>query len=247
MDRTSVSRREFMFATRPAQSLAYVGGQPPKGLRGFGVRPRRSGTWQATSGRSKGAYRGSEELELVVGIVVVELVAIALILVIADCSFVETVPRRAAQLAGGGPVADPLASARSIPASRAKVSARVGTSSTGMSGETRRSPRGRCALWPRTIGRCESTWLGGAGQGGNREVEVGREPPAGAGIRLVECGAALESDQRENATLGQMTQQQILGDVDDRGIATLWRLGRRVAQDVALGQPDVVGTVHATG
>jgi uncharacterized cupin superfamily protein len=67
MDRTSVSRREFMFATRPAQSLAYVGGQPPKGLRGFGVRPRRSGTWQATSGRSKGAYRGSEELELVVG------------------------------------------------------------------------------------------------------------------------------------------------------------------------------------
>ena len=28
----------------------------------------------------------------------------------------------------------------------------------------RRSPRGPSALWPRAIGRCESTWLGGAGQ-----------------------------------------------------------------------------------
>jgi hypothetical protein len=44
-----------------------------------------------------------------------------------------------------------------------------------------------------------------------------------------------------------MTQQQILCDVDDRGVATLRRLGRRVAQEVALGQPDIVGTVHAMG
>jgi hypothetical protein len=84
-------------------------------------------------------------------------------------------------------------------------------------------------------------------EGRYREVEVGREPPGGAGIRFSECGAALESDQSEDTALGQMTQQQILCDIDDRGVATLRRLGRRVAKEVALGQPDVVGKVHARG
>ena len=51
----------------------------------------------------------------------------------------------------------------------------------------------------------------------------------------------LQSKVDKDTTLGQM----ILCDVDDRGVATLRRLGRRVAQDVALGQPDIVGTVHA--
>ncbi len=66
-------------------------------------------------------------------------------------------------------------------------------------------------------------------EGRYREIEVGREPPAGAGIRLSKCRATLESDQCEDTTLGQMTQQQILCDVDDRSVATLRRLGRRVA------------------
>ena len=84
-------------------------------------------------------------------------------------------------------------------------------------------------------------------EGGDGEVEVGREPPGGAGIHLAESGAALERHQREGPTLGQVTQQQILGDVDDGGISALRRLGRRVAQNVSLRQPDVVGTAHDAG
>jgi hypothetical protein len=79
------------------------------------------------------------------------------------------------------------------------------------------------------------------------EVEVGREPPAGAGIDLAESGAAFERHQGQDSTLGQMTQQQILRDVDDRGIAALRRPGRRMPQNVALGQPDVVRTAHVAG
>jgi len=65
------------------------------------------------------------------------------------------------------------------------------------------------------------------------------------------CGSpkfpALERHQCEDPTLGQVTQQQILGDVDDRGIAALRRLGRRVAENVALGQPDVIRIAHVAG
>ena len=70
-------------------------------------------------------------------------------------------------------------------------------------------------------------------ESGDGEVEVGRERPGGAGIDLAERGAALERHQCEDPTLGQVTQQQILGYVDDRGIAALRRLSRRVAQNVA--------------
>jgi hypothetical protein len=76
------------------------------------------------------------------------------------------------------------------------------------------------------------------------EVEVGREPPAGA---VAESGAAFERHQGQDSTLGQMTQRQILRDVDDRGIAALRRPGRRMPQNVALGQPDVVRTAHVAG
>src|SRR5659263_542989 len=59
-------------------------------------------------------------------------------------------------------------------------------------------------------------------QGGDGEVEVGREPPGGSGVDLSERGAPLEGHEGEDPAFGQVAQQQTLGDVDDRGIATLW-------------------------
>lgn len=58
-------------------------------------------------------------------------------------------------------------------------------------------------------------------EGCDGEVEISGESAGGAGIDLAKCSAAFERHQAEESSLGQVTQQQILGDVDDRSVAAL--------------------------
>jgi len=60
------------------------------------------------------------------------------------------------------------------------------------------------------------------------------------------CGARspLERHLGEDATSGLVSEEEVLSNVDDRGVTLLGRLGRSVTQDVALGQPDLVGIAH---
>ena len=61
-----------------------------------------------------------------------------------------------------------------------------------------------------------------------------RENRPAAGPQFAQRGAALERESVEDAFVGQFAQQQVLGDVDDGGLAALGSgVGRGVAGDVA--------------
>ena len=71
------------------------------------------------------------------------------------------------------------------------------------------------------------------------EVQVHRKPALGARIELAQGCAALEDEVVEHGPLGEVAQEQVLRDIDQRRFQAL-ALGWCVAMNMSDGQPDVM-------
>ena len=81
--------------------------------------------------------------------------------------------------------------------------------------------------------------IGVAAGVGDAEVEIQGKPSLNARVQLAQRGAALEDQRVKAASFVQIAQEQVLSNIDDRGVATIDSgAGRGVPADLTDRQRD---------